>query len=69
MLLKNEVGMAFCVFMVTIGIDCDTLAMSLALDGSPLHPELTRSFLQSLSLWRCCRRAGFMVCIATKTGV
>jgi hypothetical protein len=43
MLLKTEGGMAFCVFMVTIGIDCDTRGLSFARDGGPFHPELPQS--------------------------
>jgi hypothetical protein len=44
MLLRPEGGMAFCVFVDTIGIDRDTQAMSFALNGSPLR-EVPRSGL------------------------
>jgi hypothetical protein len=37
---KNEGGMAFCVFMVTIGIDSDIQGLAFALEGSSFQPKL-----------------------------
>jgi hypothetical protein len=61
--------MPFCVFVVTIGIDCGTHGLVSALDGSSLSPKLLRSRPSRVDIVPLGSSAALGVCISKKTGV